>query len=60
LAQDCEAAGLIKVRGNLGEEFVDGQADRNRYAKAMLDFACETRQHLGRAHPVQPLGACQV
>jgi hypothetical protein len=60
LAQHCEAAGFIKVRSNLGEEFVDGQANRNRYAKATLDFACETRQYLRCAHPVQPLRACQV
>src|SRR5262249_36230198 len=59
-AEHREPAGLIKVRGDLGEEFVDGQADRNSYAKATLDVACETPQYLRCAHPVQPLGACQI
>ena len=60
LVQRGEAAGLVEVGGDLGQELVAGQSDRDRDADRLLDLAGEPRQHLGRDHAVDPLGAGEV
>src|SRR5450759_1018137 len=60
LPEDGEAARLVHVGGDLGEEFVGGKPDRDRDAQLALDLDCEARQHLGGAHAMQPLGAGEI
>ena len=55
-----EAARLVQVRGDLGQEFVVAETDRNGDGELVLHPECEPRQGLGGAPPVQGLRARQV
>jgi hypothetical protein len=60
LIEDGKAARLVHVGGDLGEEFVAGQPDRNRDADVALDLAGEPRQHFRRDHAMDALGAGKI
>ena len=60
LIERGKAARLVQVGGDLGQELVAGQADRNRDADVALDLAGKPRQHFGRDHAVHALGAGEV
>src|SRR6185295_2420590 len=49
-ADDGEAAGLVEFRRKLGQEFVEAQPDRYRYADFVLDFFGESGHRLCRWH----------
>ncbi len=60
LADDGEAARLLEVGGDLGEELAIGEPDRDGDADLVLDLAGETGEHEGRRAAVQPLRALEV
>ncbi len=55
-----EAARLVEVGGDLGQEFVAGKSDRNGDADIALDFAGKPRQHFGGNHAVNALGSAEI
>ncbi len=56
-ADHGEAARLLKVGGDLGEELAIGQADRNADAQLRLHPLGEAGERAGGGIAVQPLGA---
>jgi hypothetical protein len=59
-ADDGEAARLVEIGGDLGQELVVGEADRDGDADLLLDPAGKTDEGDRRAGMVQPLGAGEV
>ena len=60
LVEHGKAARLVEVGGDLGQELVAGQADRDGDADVALDVAGKARQHLCRDHAVHALGAGEI
>src|SRR4051812_29780364 len=60
LVERGKPARLVEVGGDLRQELVAGEADRDADADVALDVACEPRQHLCRDHAVHPLGAGEI
>ena len=59
-ADHREAARLLEVGGDLGEELVEGEADRDGDADLVLDPPREPGEAQRRRRAVQPLGAGKV
>ena len=59
-ADDREAARLLEIRRDLGEELVVGQPDRDRDADFLLDPPGEARERDGGAAMMQPLRAGEI
>ena len=59
-ADYSEAARLVEVRGDLGEELVVAQTDRDGDADLALDAPGQHRQCLRRCPAMQPFGAGEV
>ena len=59
-ADDGEAARLVEIGSDLGEELVVGEADGNGDADFVLDAFCEASHADGGACVVQALGAREV
>jgi len=57
---DGEAARLVEIGGDLGEELVVGEADGNGDADFVLDALCEAAHADGGACVMQPLGAGEI
>ena len=59
-ADDPEAAGLVEVGGDLGEELVVGEADRDGQAELALDAGLQAGEEDDGRGAVQALGAGKV
>ena len=59
-ADDREAARLLEIRGDLGEELVVGEPDRDGDPELVLDPCGRTARGSGPGCLVQPLRAGQV
>src|SRR5581483_1123219 len=59
-AEHGEAARLVEIGGDLGEELVAGQPDRDGDPALALYLAGEAGQRLGWDHAVQTLGAGEI
>ncbi len=59
-ADDGEAAGLVEVGRDLGEELVVAEAHRDGNAHLLLDLAGEAGEHFGRAGAVEGRGAGEI
>ena len=55
-----EAARLVEVGGDLGQELVVGEADRGGDAELALDARLQAGEEDGGRRVVQPLGAGEV
>jgi hypothetical protein len=60
LPEHGKAARLVEVGGDLGEEFVAGQPDRDGDADVSLDRCGKPRERLRGRHPVQPRRAGEI
>src|SRR6266446_1161306 len=59
-AEHCEAAGLVEIGSEFGEELVVAQTDRHGDAELGFDLARKRREKLGGALAVQLFGAAEI
>src|SRR6266446_8720539 len=59
-ANNCKAARLVEIGGDLGEEFVVAQSDRHRNVERGFHPLGERSKQLGGAHAMKHLCAAEV